>query len=184
MGRIGVALRVFFRALTDAEFSARLRTLLDSGPTQLPPPQGAPPQAASESRAPASRTAARGQALDLLAALQREARFVDFIKEPIGEYSDAQIGAAVRDVHRDCAAVLERWFGVRPLVDQPEGAALEVPAGYEAGRFRLTGNVTGQPPYRGALAHHGWEASRCELPAWTGGAAAEMVIAPAEVELT
>ena len=57
----------------------------------------------------------RSDAINLLAALQREARFVDFIKEPIAGYSDAQIGAAVRDVHRDCGALLERLFGLKPI---------------------------------------------------------------------
>jgi hypothetical protein len=45
---------------------------------------------------------ARSEALNLLAAMQREARFVDFIREPLDGYSDAQIGAAARTVHRDC----------------------------------------------------------------------------------
>jgi hypothetical protein len=47
----------------------------------------------------------------------------------------------------------------------------------------LTGNVTGDPPFQGKLVHHGWEAARCDLPAWTGSAASAQVVAPAEVEL-
>ena len=66
--------------------------------------------------------AARSEAITLLATLQREARFVDFIKEPLDGYSDAQIGAAVRDVHRDCGKVLDRLFAIRSLVDQEEGS--------------------------------------------------------------
>jgi hypothetical protein len=53
-----------------------------------------------------------------LAALQREARLVDFVQEPIAAYSDAQIGAAVRDVHRGCAEVIERLFSLKPVVLQ------------------------------------------------------------------
>jgi len=41
----------------------------------------------------------------------------------------------------------------------------------------------GEPPYRGVLRHHGWRATRCELPTWTGSAQAATVVAPAEVEL-
>jgi len=125
----------------------------------------------------------RSEAISLLATLQREARLVDFIKEPLDDYTDAQIGAAVRDIHRDCAAVLERLFGLEPVVDQEEGTEVEVPAGFDSGRFRLTGNVTGQPPFRGRLVHHGWEATRCELPEWSGSPAAACTVAPAEVEL-
>jgi hypothetical protein len=115
--------------------------------------------------------------------LQREARFVDFIKEPLGGFSDAQIGAVARDVHRDCATVLERMFGIVSVVDQPEGSEVEVPAGFDSGRFQLAGNVVGEPPFHGRLAHHGWEATRCEVPAWSGKEASARVVAPAEVEL-
>ena len=126
----------------------------------------------------------RSEALTLLATLQREARFVDFIQEPLDDYSDAQIGAAVRDVHRDCAKVLGRLFSIRPVLKDEEGAEVEVPAGFDSGRYRLVGNVTGQPPHRGRMMHHGWEAGACELPAFSGSKSAARVIAPAEVELS
>ena len=126
---------------------------------------------------------ARSEAITLLATLQREARFVDFIKEPLDSYSDAQIGAAVRDVHRDCAKVLDRLFAIRSMVDQEEGGSVDVPAGFDAGRYRLTGNVVGDPPFHGRLAHHGWEAAEVQLPAWSGTPLSARVVAPVEVEL-
>jgi hypothetical protein len=79
--------------------------------------------------------------------------------------------------------VLERSFGLKPLRSEAEGAALEVPAGFDAARIRLTGQVAGAPPYRGTLVHPGWVATRCELPEWTGGAEGALVVAPAEVEV-
>ena len=60
----------------------------------------------------------RNDAIGLLAALQREARFIDIVKEPLGDYSDAQVGAAARDVLRDCGAVLDRLFKLEPIVDK------------------------------------------------------------------
>ena len=126
---------------------------------------------------------ARSEAITLLATLQREARFVDFIKEPLDSYSDAQIGAAVRDVHRDCGKVLDRLFAIRAMVDQEEGSPVEVPPGFDAGRYRLTGNVAGDPPFRGRLVHHGWEAAEVQLPAWSGTPHSARVVAPVEVEL-
>ena len=125
----------------------------------------------------------RSEAITLLATLQREARFVDFIKEPLEGFSDAQIGAAARDVHRDCGKVLDRLFALRALESQEEGAAIDVPAGFDAGRFRLTGNVVGDPPFRGRLVHHGWEAGEVQLPAWSGTPHSARIIAPMEVEL-
>ena len=110
----------------------------------------------------------RSDALTLLATLQREARLIDFFMEDLAGYDDAQISAAVRDVHRDCAAALERMFALRPLRSQEEGSHVEIPAGYDPVQITLTGNVTGQPPLRGTLVHHGWQAMQCELPEWSG----------------
>jgi hypothetical protein len=126
---------------------------------------------------------ARSEALSLLGVLQQEARLVDFFMEDLAAYSDAQIGAAVRDVHRDGAAALERLFAIRPLRKEPEGSDLLVPAGFDAGAVRLTGNVAGAPPYRGKLRHPGWLATRVELPRWTGTAEAGRVVSPAEIEV-
>ncbi len=141
------------------------------------------PAAKPAAAKPAAKQAARSDAITLLAALQREARFVDFIQESLAGYSDAQIGAAARDVHRDCAAVLARMFALRPAVTEEEGKEVEVPAGFDASRWRLTGNVTGQPPFHGWLVHPGWEATVCELPTWSGSTEAVRIVAPAEVEL-
>jgi len=90
---------------------------------------------------------------------------------------DAQIGAAARDVHRDCGTVLQRMFALRPAVADEEGKDVEIPAGFDAGRWRLTGNVTGEPPFRGRLVHPGWEATACELPTWSGSSKAARIVA-------
>jgi len=177
MRRIWLAIRVFFLVLFSGKAAEQVRRAL--GTPEAPRPE----TRRAASAPPKPPRPARSEALTLLAALQREARFVDFIKEPLDTYSDAQIGAAVRDVHRDCAAVLERLFAIRPVVEQPEGARVEVPAGFDAGRYRLTGNVAGEPPFAGALVHHGWEATVCKLPTYTGSESGARVIAPAEVEL-
>lgn len=147
------------------------------------PSEPAKPKAASAPKPAAPKGPVRSDAITLLAALQREARFIDFIQESLAGYSDAQIGAAVRDVHRDCAAVLERMFAIRPATTEEEGKEVEIPAGFDAGRWRLTGNVTGEPPFRGRLVHPGWEATSCDLPTWSGTPAAAKIVAPAEVEL-
>ncbi len=179
MRRILLAIRVFFLTLFQAAVAERVeRALGDESPSAAPEqkPRAKPQPTALKPRA-------RSEALTLLAALQREARFVDFIQEPLEGYADAQIGAAARDVHRGCRAVFERLFDLRAVVDDEEGSAIEVAAGFDAGRYRLVGNVGGEPPFRGKLAHHGWEAGKCELPAWTGTASAARIVAPVEVEL-
>ncbi len=176
---LSVAFRAFFAALFDREKSERIAAALagESALLQLEKKPAAKPSP------PQPQPPARSDALTLLAALQREARFIDFVKESLDGASDEQIGAVVRDVHRDCGAVLERLLAIRPLVDDEEGATIEVPPGFDAARFRLTGNVEGEPPYRGKVAHHGWQATRCELPSWTGNRDSALVVAPVDVEL-
>jgi hypothetical protein len=74
-------------------------------------------------------------------------------------------------------------FALRPLHSEEEGAPVEIPAGYNSLQVKLTGNVTGQPPLRGILVHHGWQALQCALPLWSGQEESAYVIAPAEVEV-
>src|SRR5688500_1390014 len=62
---------------------------------------------APPTKAAAPSKAVRSEAITLLAALQREGRLVDFLKESLADYSDAQIGAVARDLHRDCGKVVE-----------------------------------------------------------------------------
>lgn len=175
MRRLSVAIRAFFAALFSREAARRIGEALSD---RLPAARGERPTPEPRPAGPA-----RSDALSLLSALQREARFIDFVRESLEGATDQQIGAVVRDVHRDCAVVLERMFAIRPLLDQQEGAEIEVPAGFDAARFRLTGNVAGEPPYRGTLGHHGWRATKCELPRWSGSGANVMIICPADVEL-
>ncbi len=183
------AVRIFFATLWDKRVAEGVRSLLRGGqvaepqrpsvepdrPVTVAPPK--PPLAKPREKL------TKSEALILLETLQREARFVDFIKEDLSGYSDAQIGAAVRDIHRDCAAVLERLFAIRPVVTATEGADFELPHDFDSGRFRIVGNVVGSGPYHGKLVHHGWEATTCQLPLWQGSESAVRIIAPAEVEV-
>lgn len=185
MGRLLLAIRTFFAILFNRQVAERAYALLghqDDAAEPMSTATAAKPSAAPKPTAAARQPPTRNEALTLLAALQNEARLVDFLQEPIDAYSDAQIGAAVREVHRGCAAVLERMFELRPVLAQGEGSAVQLPSNFEAQRFRLTGKV-GEAPYDGRLVHHGWEASRCELPQWTGNEKSARIVAPAEVEI-
>jgi hypothetical protein len=194
MRRIWTAIKVFFATLFSGDTAAKVEQLLLTGAEPKHAPSAEKPlgeAAPAEARAkppaaapkPAPPKAARSEAVTLLAALQREARFVDFIQEPLDDYSDDQVGAAARDVHRQCRAVIERMFNLRPIVGDAEGAAIDVPAGFDAGKYRVTGKVAGQAPFRGQLAHHGWEAAKCDVPSWSGSKDAALVVTPAEVEV-
>jgi len=176
MGRFALAWRI----LTNGAFAAKVNALLETAPA-LPAPAPAPPVVTEKSSVPAK--PARSEAIGLLAALQREGRLIDFLKEPIDGYSDAQIGAAVRDIHRDCGAVLERQFAVRPVLGQSEGSSVSLTEALLKGRIKLAGRVGETTPASGTLVHHGWQSTRCEVPVWTGDPDTAAIIAPAEVEV-
>lgn len=191
MGRIGLAFRTFFGVLFNQHTAERVALAYRN----LELPKGiAANLAATESTAVSKEENGakkekspskpiRSDALTLLEALQREARFIDLCHESLENYSDEQIGAASRNVIRDAAKVLERFFNLRPVAKVPEGNTLEVPAGFDPSQFRLTGNVSGKPPYNGQVIHSGWQATRCELPHWTGGYESLLIVAAAEVEV-
>ena len=173
--RLILAIKIFFKLLANKDFAQDVTRLLrgELAPA-LPPIPSAPPT---------PERPLRSDAITLLGALQREGRFVDFAKENLTPYSDAQIGAAVRDVHKGCAKALERMFGIQPVLDQPEGASIEIRPEVAGDAVTLMGNVSGTPPYRGTVQHSGWKVSKCELPQWTGNKASVNLIAAAEVEV-
>ena len=181
MMRISLAFWTFFRILFNAPFSKKIEELYLRESKLLEPPAAA--EVKEIAPPPAAPPATRSEALVFLALMQREGRLVDFLQESLETYTDAQIGAAVRDIHHDCSAVLEKVFGIQPLSDNPEGTAMTITPGFDPESYRLTGNVAGNPPYQGVLRHHGWLATRCDLPQWQGSDSAAKVIAPAEVEI-
>jgi hypothetical protein len=182
--RLFLAIRVFFVTLFNRSIAEQIQILLRQRGLPAPPPQEEPaaqPAPVAREKKPAKPI--RSEALTLLATLQREARLLDLVQESLDEYTDDQVGAAARDVLRSSRGVLDRLFALQPVVSEAEGAPIELDAGFDTNRYRLTGNVSGSPPFRGSLMHHGWEASKCELPAWSGTVEAARVVAAAEVEL-
>ena len=181
--RVGLAFVVFFRIIFNAAFAKKIRQIDEGSPAGDDRRATGGSVAVSSPQKTAVAAPGRSEAVTLLATLQREARFVDLVKEQLGDYSDEQVGAAARDVIRDCAAVLERMFGINPIVSEEEGAQIETPKVIDPMRYRLTGNVHGDAPLRGELVHHGWEATRCDVPAWSGSDKSSLVVAPVELEI-
>ncbi len=138
-----------------------------------------------EKPAPRQNSAAqqREGALALLALLQREGRFVDFISEELGAANDADIGAAVRAVHRGCKKVFDQVLSLEPVMPGEEETKVSVPKGFDPAEIRLIGEAKGEAPYKGTLRHHGWRAVETKLPSLAEGVD-RSVIAPAEVELS
>jgi len=166
MDRCGLA----FRLLFNGDLANRAAAGLAVRETKPAPPPPPPPERAHAS------------GLLLLSALQREGRLVDFLQQEVAGFSDEDIGAAARVVHGGCRKVLRQYFELEAAAPQAEGEAVTLPAGFDAQRFRLTGNVAGQPPFRGTLKHHGWVAREVRMPV-LNEALDSRIVAPAEVEL-
>jgi Domain of unknown function (DUF2760) len=121
-------------------------------------------------------------ALQLLGLLQKEARFIDFIKEDITAYSDTDIGAAARVVHEGCNKALNEHFSLAPIRNEQEGSNITLAADFDAAAVRLTGNIVGSAPFIGTLIHRGWQVTEVRLPKLTQSHNPN-IVAAAEIEL-
>ena len=120
--------------------------------------------------------------LHLLTVLQRQGRLVDFLSEDLDPYEDEQIGAAVRGIHENCKKVISKSLALEAVINGSEGEQVTVDKGFDPGAIKLTGNVTGEPPFKGILRHRGWRTKKLELPVLSDAQDAA-IIAPAEVEI-
>ncbi len=181
---LGTAFRAFFAALGNRETSAAIQAVLDR-PTagELPPPvEKAGGLGDSGKPATAAPASPRSEAVTLLAMLQREARLVDLVQEPLEQFSDAQVGAAARPCLQQCQQTLQRVFDLTPLVATPEGQPLEIPENPSPLRYQWLGDSGASGGNTGTLVHAGWLAKQCELAQWTGPAQDAPVVAPAQVQ--
>lgn len=185
--RLWFAWVCFFRVLFNGIFAAKVYQLeagAVSGPPQLEPkpePKVEPRLEAKiapkiEPHAPPPTEAA----LQLLALLQREGRFVDFLEEDVSGFSDADIGAAARVVHSGCRKALREHIKLEPVRAEEEGTRVTLET--SPVEVKLTGNVQGKGPHTGTLRHRGWRAVDIKLPTAVSGHDAH-IVAQAEVEL-
>lgn len=151
------------RYLSDAKFQEAVIKAL------TPPPPPPPPKPSPEP-------------LLLLTLMQREGRLIDFLLENVDGADNETLGAGVRTIHQACQKVLKEHLDMEPVLKGEEKATVEVPAGFDPSAIRLTGNVTGSPPFRGTLEHHGWRVTKIKVNKPAEGQDA-FVVQPAEVEL-
>ena len=154
--RVSYAARCFFAVLSRGEVPEDIAPEVVRGAAAAPAPEErtgprAPGPPAEESS---------DRAVQLLALLQRDGRLVDFLREDIAPYQDAQIGAAVRELHASCRKALEQYVTLEPVIDGEEDRPVTVEEGFDPAAIKLVGNVTGRPPLRGLLRHRGWRVAR------------------------
>ncbi len=188
---LGIALLVFGRALYNPAFARAFNRGFDPTSPQgetgaLPPAAPAPAPLPVQKVAPAPLAtldkAPPDSALLLLGLFQKEARLVDFLQQDVADYSDQQVGAAARVVHQGLRRVLDDHVTIAPVRTEPEGGRVTLPAGFDPAEVRITGQLVGEPPFRGTLVHGGWRATELHLPKVVSGRDLG-ILAPAEVEL-
>ncbi len=199
--RLFFAFGCFLRVLTDPRFAASVRRLTGSTGVSgessgevpheapalppvrpLPPP---PPPAPSAPIAqllvaphPAPAVNPKASARVLLALLQREGRFIDFLQQPVDAFSDADVGAAARVVHAGCKKAFAGRIELEPVLREEEGSTMALSGAEEhvtcggAGRAKA-GKYT--------VVHRGWRITRDDLPQLTS-AHDGVVVQAAEVE--
>ena len=168
-GRFFEALKAFFAILSNQAPSVSVesdasRVLREESPVAKPM------QAKQDNR----------RAVQLLGALQREGRLVDFLLDEIDGAADADIGAAARIVHRGCRKVLTDCFDLAPIWPAEEGSRVSVEPGYDPTKIDVLGGMA-TPPLEGVLNHAGWQIKAVKLPELTEGFS-EVVVQKAEIE--
>ena len=179
--RLWLAFILPWKVLFDGVFAAKLQRAEEAPSAHDALKEAAPPETKIEVHEAEVETDLT-PALQLLAILQREGRFIDFLQEDVSSFSDADIGAAARVVHEGYTRGLQDYVVVEPVRPEEEGAPIELPPGFDPAKVRVTGNVVGDPPFRGKLAHHGWQVTKIHMPTLSEGHDPN-IIAPAEVEL-
>ncbi len=189
--RLWFAYAVFFRVLFNGEYAAELhspKALAAAAPEKAKVPPEPEPEKKAPVRAEPPPVAlpppppSTDAALQLLALLQREGRFVDFLEEDVASFADADIGAAARVVHAGCRKAIREHVTLEPVRTEEEGTRVTLPDPLDAASVKLTGNVAGKGPYTGTLRHRGWRAAEITMPTAVAGHDAH-ILAQAEVEL-
>jgi hypothetical protein len=181
--RISYATRCFFSVLSRGEVPEDIAPEVVRSAAAAPPLAPETPALPAEQPAVAPAEDSGDRAVQLLALLQRDGRLVDFLSEEIAPYQDAQIGAAVRELHANCRKALEQYVTLEPIYAEEEDRPVTVEAGFDPAAVKLVGNVTGRPPLRGLLRHRGWRVTEVNLPSLPPQGAGRAVVAPAEVEI-
>jgi hypothetical protein len=162
--RFGLGLKCLGRTWRDPQFAAKIEPMLAE--------VIASPKPAKPSGAP----------LRMLALLQREGRLLDFLMEDISGAQDVQVGFGVRELHKQCQQIVKKALELEPVLAGEQDSQVEVTAGFDPAAIRLTGNVSGNPPFKGVLKHPGWRVKKLNVAAPPEGVD-EFVLMPAEVEM-
>ncbi len=182
MKRLLSALKAFWHILCGREEAPPVPVQPESvKPATAPATPAAAITAASKSASSDKHTFQHG-AIYALVLLQRHGRLIDFLQEKLDDYSDEQIGTAVRQIHHDCQVVFTENFHLQRILPEEEGQPIKFEKAVDPLAIKLTGAIPAAPPYQGVLRHKGWKIGKIHLPERSGKIDPH-IIAAAEVEI-
>src|SRR5215210_6042962 len=116
--RVSYAFRSFFKILSSGELPRDVAgELVKPSASETEPAKTPATQVESSFELPIEKPPdSTDRAVQMLAILQRDGRLIDFFTEDIAPYSDAQIGAAVRELQQSCKQSLERYVQLAPVI--------------------------------------------------------------------
>ncbi|MEW5745855.1 MAG: DUF2760 domain-containing protein [Nitrospirota bacterium] len=177
-----VVLLLIAGVVLSAIFAVIVSKALKSAPAR--PPEAPPATAALEpvKAPPAEQVSFEPGAVQALSLLQKEGRLIDFLMEDISGFDDRQVGAAVRNIHKECRKAIAEHMDIEPVLPEREGDEVVVREGFDPSALRLTGTVVGPPPFKGTVRHSGWKISAMRMPPIPKSQAPH-IVEPAEVEI-
>lgn len=162
---------------------ASLSRVIKKHGTDAPPEPRRPQKPVSEAAEAKARQRTEQRIFThMVSVLQREGRLLDFLSEDLEAYEDEDIGAAVRSIHENCAKSMEKYLSMTPVLEDEEESEITIEAGFDPNAVKLTGNVTGDPPFKGIVRHRGWKAEKLALPDLSADRD-PAILAPAEVDV-
>lgn len=184
MSRVLLALKSFFSLLFSGQLPDDVLLALNLTRRSAAAAKSASPAGAKP--APPAHSAPDG-AVQILALLQREARLIDFLMEDISAFPDDQVGAVVRDIHKNSRETLARYLSISPVVDGVEGTLTTLASVNLDPKDTLRLHLVGKVPPDGNVAaailrHRGWKVDKIDLPTLPAGKKLT-IIAPAEMEV-
>ncbi|MCD4657690.1 MAG: DUF2760 domain-containing protein [Planctomycetes bacterium] len=124
----------------------------------------------------------RDNSVQVLKVLQRDGRLIDFLMEDISGFSDEQVGAAVRDVHKGCRKSLDEYFEILPAFDGIENSKVSVDSDFDRHLVKIVGKTSAVQGFSGILRHHGWKLQKNMLPKISADLVSDIIM-QAEIEV-
>ncbi|MBF0199201.1 MAG: DUF2760 domain-containing protein [Planctomycetes bacterium] len=181
---LGIALGAFLKCLFNRDFAGQVKELAIARKSRQVEASPEPPEKTVEAPPTPEKEENNNSdwaVISLLAELQKDGRFIDFMEEDLSHYDDEEIGSSVRTIHEGCQKALKRIISKEKIIDQDEESSYRVNKGFNTHHIKLNGKVSDNFPLKGTLVHPGWKVTDVKLGERSQHL--DKIITPAEVEI-